>query len=124
MSRMRHVESALSYAAKEGLAGIAQLLIKKGADMSVSDSNGMTALHWAAYNGHNETLKWMAEENPQLLKMKNYTGITARKVAEERGLGRGYRLVINEGEYGGKLVPHFHLHLLSGRRLGAKLVSE
>lgn len=46
------------------------------------------------------------------------------KVVKEKGLKKGYRLVINEGEYGGKLVPHFHIHLLSGKRLGPKLVVD
>ena len=30
----------------------------------------------------------------------------------------GYRLVVNQGEDAGQVVPHFHLHLLAGRRLG------
>ncbi|MEK7582448.1 MAG: histidine triad nucleotide-binding protein [Patescibacteria group bacterium] len=48
--------------------------------------------------------------------------LTAEKVAKEQGLDRGYRLVLNEGEYGGKLVPHLHIHILGGKRLGPKLV--
>ena len=47
-----------------------------------------------------------------------------RDVAKEKELTKGYRLVINEGEYGGKLVPHVHVHLLSGRRLGPKMVID
>lgn len=27
----------------------------------------------------------------------------------------GYRIVINSGKIGGQLVPHLHIHLLSGR---------
>ena len=46
----------------------------------------------------------------------------AHKVADEQGLSRGYRIVINEGEHGGKLVPHLHLHLLGGKKLGPKIV--
>jgi len=51
--------------------------------------------------------------------------IIARKVARQAGIvERGYRLIINEGEDGGKLVPHFHIHLLGGKRLGAKIVKN
>ena len=45
--------------------------------------------------------------------------IIARKLAEKEGIAkRGYRLVINCGSEGGQLVPHLHLHLIGGRKLG------
>lgn len=47
----------------------------------------------------------------------------AKKTAEHVGIAdNGYRLVINEGTHGGKLVPHLHIHLLGGKNLGAKLI--
>lgn len=49
--------------------------------------------------------------------------VIAHKVAHQVGIAeKGYRLIINEGEYGGKLVPHLHIHLLGGKRLGPKLI--
>jgi histidine triad (HIT) family protein len=48
----------------------------------------------------------------------------AHKVADQEGLSGGYRIILNEGEDGGKLVPHLHLHLLGGKRLGPKIVSD
>ena len=49
--------------------------------------------------------------------------LIADKVAHDSGLGdKGYRLIINEGEDGGKLVPHLHIHLLGGKKLGPKIV--
>lgn len=49
--------------------------------------------------------------------------VLADKVAQQLNIAdQGYRLIINEGEHGGKLVPHFHIHLLGGKRLGAKIV--
>lgn len=51
--------------------------------------------------------------------------IAAENIAAKLNLTqKGYRLVINKGEHGGQLVPHFHIHLLGGRRLGAKIVSD
>jgi histidine triad (HIT) family protein len=32
--------------------------------------------------------------------------------------GAGYRVVVNSGEEGGQTVPHLHLHVLAGRRMG------
>ena len=44
---------------------------------------------------------------------------SARLVAEKEGVGeRGYRLVFNVGEDAQNSVPHLHLHVLGGRRLG------
>jgi histidine triad (HIT) family protein len=49
----------------------------------------------------------------------------AHKVAKEIGIAdRGYRLIVNEGSDGGKLVPHFHMHLLGGKKLGSKLIKS
>ena len=51
--------------------------------------------------------------------------LIADKVAKESGIReKGYRLIVNEGHDGGKLVPHFHMHLLGGKRLGPKLIKE
>lgn len=47
----------------------------------------------------------------------------AHHVAAEQGLSKGYRLILNEGDDGGKLVPHIHMHLLGGKRLGPKIVA-
>lgn len=51
--------------------------------------------------------------------------LAANKVAEKFGLfEKGYRLIVNCGEHGGQLVPHLHIHLLGGKRLGAKIVQD
>ena len=41
----------------------------------------------------------------------------AADIAEKRGLGKGYRVVVNTGEEGGQTVDHLHLHLLGGREM-------
>ena len=44
------------------------------------------------------------------------------KIAEEKGLsGDGFRTITNAGLNGGQEVPHFHLHILGGCRLGPML---
>lgn len=43
----------------------------------------------------------------------------ARGIARSLDLSdEGYRLVVNHGRDGGQSVPHLHVHLLAGRRLG------
>jgi histidine triad (HIT) family protein len=44
---------------------------------------------------------------------------TAQAVARQEGVEQGgYRLVFNVGDDSGNTVPHLHLHLLGGRRMG------
>lgn len=43
--------------------------------------------------------------------------LVAVRLADQLGLGEGYRLVINCRERAGQTVPHLHMHLLGGRDL-------
>ena len=46
-----------------------------------------------------------------------------RQVAQQLGIDKdGYRIIINQGEHAGQVVPHVHVHLLGGRHLGPKIV--
>ena len=40
---------------------------------------------------------------------------TAAEIAKQKGLGQGYRVVVNTGPDGGQTVDHLHLHVLGGR---------
>lgn len=43
----------------------------------------------------------------------------AAQVAKQEGiLERGYRLAFNNGNDAGMTIPHLHMHVLGGRRLG------
>ncbi len=45
--------------------------------------------------------------------------VVATSIAREQGLVEGgYRLVFNNGSDAGQAVPHLHLHILGGKRLG------
>jgi histidine triad (HIT) family protein len=43
--------------------------------------------------------------------------LAAAEIARTKGLGKGYRIVVNTGEEGGQTVDHLHLHLLGGRQM-------
>ncbi|EAW39801.1 protein kinase C inhibitor [marine gamma proteobacterium HTCC2080] len=43
--------------------------------------------------------------------------LVAGKVANDLGVGEGFRLVINNGADGGQTVFHLHLHILAGRSM-------
>ncbi len=43
--------------------------------------------------------------------------LVARQMAEEQGIGEGFRLVINNGQGGGQTVFHLHLHVMGGKSM-------
>lgn len=43
--------------------------------------------------------------------------IVAKKCAQDAGLTKGYRIVINDGPDGGQSVYHIHIHVLGGRMM-------
>lgn len=47
--------------------------------------------------------------------------IAARGLAPDAEGAGGFRAITNAGEDGGQDVPHFHLHILGGRRVGPML---
>lgn len=95
---------------------------------------------------HDEDVAVFADINPKapvhllIVPVRHYAGIAdvsesdgkllghmlriAHTIAGERGLDQGYRLIINEGAHGNKIVPHLHMHLLGGKNLGPKIVAE
>ena len=43
---------------------------------------------------------------------------TIPKLGELLRLKNGYRLVVNQGDDAGQTVPHLHIHILSGEKMG------
>lgn len=42
----------------------------------------------------------------------------AQKIAREKGIEKGYRLLTNNGPSSGQTIFHLHFHLIGGRPLG------
>ena len=64
---------------------------------------------------HHATLADLAADAPTLVAD---LAAAAAAVAEQEGLGEGYRLVFNTGGHAGQTVFHVHGHVLGGRALG------
>lgn len=63
---------------------------------------------------HFASLKEIPEEKRDILAELL---LAARLIAEEKGLSRGYRVVLNTGKESGQAVFHIHFHLLGGRQM-------
>lgn len=57
----------------------------------------------------------LADAQPEDHRIMGHLLLTAKRVAEQAGLTKGYRVVINNGDDGGQTVYHLHLHILGGR---------
>lgn len=56
----------------------------------------------------------LADEDQALI---GHIYLVIRNIANELGLGNGYRVVANCGADGGQSVDHLHFHILGGRQL-------
>lgn len=57
----------------------------------------------------------IAEAQAEDAKLIGHLLLTAAAVAQSLNLEKGFRVVINNGSYGGETVPHLHVHVLGGR---------
>ena len=64
---------------------------------------------------HFKLLAEMTGEQSELLRRCFKKIPTLEKELELSG---GYRLVINQGDDAGQTVPHLHIHILSGQKMG------
>lgn len=62
-----------------------------------------------------EHIKSAAEINADNSRLVAHIFEVAAKIAQEKGLSDGFRIVTNCGDSAGQSVKHLHFHLLSGR---------
>lgn len=61
----------------------------------------------------------VADVREEKLPLLGHMAVAAAKAAQQVGIARsGYRLVINSGPDAGQEVPHLHMHVLGGAKLG------
>lgn len=64
---------------------------------------------------HFASLAEIAPEEEDSRALMGHLIAVAARLARERGIEAGYRVVINNGAQAGQTVFHLHLHLLGGR---------
>jgi len=61
--------------------------------------------------------KLLSEANVNDVKILSNILTKIPTLAQKLGLEEGYRLIINQGDNGGQIVPHLHIHILGGEKL-------
>jgi histidine triad (HIT) family protein len=86
---------------------------------AIRDINPRAPVHFMVIpKEHIPTAREVEEQHGPLLARLVWV---ANRVADAEGVGgRGYRLAFNCGDDAGMTIPHLHLHVLGGRRLGAE----
>ena len=82
----------------------------------IRDINPQAKNHFLAIpKKHFKDLAEMTEEDGELVGRILKTIPALEDLLE---LKNGYRLVINQGDDAGQTVPHLHIHILSGQKMG------
>lgn len=61
---------------------------------------------------HIESINYLTEKDKELA---GNLLLTAPKIIKQLNVENGYKLAFNVGKEGGQLVPHLHMHLVSGK---------
>lgn len=96
----------------------AEVVYRDDQVVAIKDNNPQAPVHVLIITReHNlESLNDASRLDASLLGHALYT---AAKVANQMDIAEsGYRVVVNTGEGAGQSVPHLHLHVLGGRKLG------
>lgn len=82
----------------------------------IRDINPQAKNHFLAIpKKHFKYLAEMTEEDGELVGRILKTIPALEDLLELKG---GYRLIINQGDDAGQTVPHLHIHILSGQKMG------
>jgi len=95
----------------------AYILYKDDFVVAFHDINPQAPVHVLVVpTRHISDLEAAAEQEPEIVGRMFQV---AAKVAGDLNVAKnGYRLVLNNGVGAGQIVPHLHLHVMSGRRFG------
>lgn len=77
--------SPIIIAAQYNQSNAVVFLLQSGADLSLRDNNGDTALHWAAYKGYVELIGLLAHRMPQEINSPDIFGQSPLHLAALRG---------------------------------------
>jgi len=93
----------------------AKILFEDGLCLAFQDVNPQAPVHVLLIP--KKEIASLNDPDAEDLMVLGHLLMTVPRIAEQLGLARGYRVVINCGADAGQTVPHLHLHILGGREL-------
>ncbi|KAK2713166.1 hypothetical protein QYM36_011754 [Artemia franciscana] len=94
----------------------AKIIYRDETCLAFHDVSPQAPVHFLVIPIRPITMLQHAEEGDE--KLLGHLLFVANKIAQQEGLEKGYRVVVNNGEHGCQSVFHLHLHVLGGRQLG------
>jgi len=93
-----------------------QVVFENDHILAFEDQNPQAPIHLLVIpKKHIQNIQEMEIEDQQQLLPEIFQAI--QKIAEEKDLDKGYRVVNNCKSHGGQTVNHLHFHLLGGRSM-------
>jgi len=83
--------------------------------VAFNDVNPQAPIHFLVIpKEHIQSIDSISHNNKELM---GHLLLVATKIAKDKGLDTGYRIVNNCGEDGGQTVGHIHFHVLGKRKM-------
>lgn len=83
--------------------------------IAFEDINPQAPVHYLVIpREHIQSMAHIDENNKELL---GHILLVATKIAKDKGLDSGYRIINNCGDDGGQTVDHIHFHILGKRKM-------
>ncbi|MEQ8617803.1 MAG: ankyrin repeat domain-containing protein [Lacipirellulaceae bacterium] len=109
---------ALAQAAEQRDWNLIEPLLREGHDPSLTQPDGMTALHWAAYHGHVPTVGTLVATGVEIDSRTRY-GVTPLSIAAHAGDAELVEILLGEGAEVNRKLPSGETPLMLAARSGS-----
>jgi histidine triad (HIT) family protein len=94
----------------------AEIIYEDGLVISIKDINPISPQHFLVIP-KKKYKNIQAVSNNDIHIFSHLFSVIQKIVTQENLNEKGYRVVINNGEYGGQTIDHLHIHIIGGRAL-------
>ncbi len=85
--------------------------------MAFKDINPVAKFHVLLIPKKKDGLVHLQDAQDKNKDILGHLMVVVSKIAQENNLQEGFRVVVNDGKFGGQTVDHLHLHIIGGQQL-------